>query len=443
VKTFETRRLDGSEEGMSEIVNVRGRRDRGFPAILPAREQSRLITEMVGERLDTILPVAMREAGLDMWVVLCQEDDPDPIFTTMIPMDCWNPILSMLVFVDEGGGKISRYNVSGTDTKDLYERPYAGQLEEAQWPVLLDLVAKRDPKTIGVNIGSVAWVAGGLTHNLYQQLEANLPQKYAARIVSAEKAAIRWAATLTDHELDIHRHVVEIGHHVIADCYSRATITPGVTTVDDLVWTYWQRSIDRGLGLAFRPYFRLIRSEAATKLWGAQDTVIRGGDAIHCDVGITYLRLNSDNQHLAYVPRRGESDAPAGLKALMAQTNRLQDVFMGEFRKGLTGNQLLQNILRKARDIGVGNPRVYSHSLGLFLHEPGPLIGLPWEQEKPLPRGEVVLDYNMAFTMELSSEGPVPEWGGQNLRCPMEEPVVFTAEGCAPIRSRQTEFYLV
>ena len=143
------------------------------------------------------------------------------------------------------------------------------------------------------------------------------------------------------------------------------------------------------------------------------------------------------------MPRRGESDAPAGLKALMAQTNRLQDVFMAEFRQGLTGNQLLSNILQKARESGIGNPRVYSHSLGLFLHEPGPLIGLPWEQVKPLPRGEVVLDHKMAFTMELSTEGPVPEWGGQIVRCPMEEPVIFTAEGCAPIRGRQTEFYLV
>jgi hypothetical protein len=428
---------------MALSIDVRGRRERGFPRILPAREQSRLITELVRTRLDTVLPLAMADAGLDMWIVLCQEDDLDPVYKTMIPMDCWCPILSLLVFVDEGGGKIRRYSISGTDTKDLYERPYAGQLEEKQWPALLEIVNARDPKTIGVNIGPVAWAGGGLTHNLYRQLEANLGPKYAKRLVSAEKAAVRWGATLTDQEIELFGHVVEIGHGIIADCFSRATITPGVTTTDDLVWTYWQRSIDLGLELSFRPYFRLVRSEAATKQWGAQDMVIRPGDAVHCDVGIKYLRLNSDNQHLAYVPRQGESDAPAGLKALMAQTNRLQDVFMTEFRRGLTGNQLLQNILAKARGSGINASRVYSHSLGLFLHEPGPLIGLPWEQEKPLPRGEVVLEHNEAFTMELSAEGPVPEWGGQNVRCPMEEPVVFTAAGCATLRGRQTEFYLV
>ena len=74
-----------------------------------------------------------------MWIMLCQEDDPDPLFKTMIPMDKWPPILSMLVFAREGG-TVRRYNISGTNTKDLYERPYDGQLEEKQWPRLVELV---------------------------------------------------------------------------------------------------------------------------------------------------------------------------------------------------------------------------------------------------------------------------------------------------------------
>ena len=232
---------------MPETANVRGRRDGGAPRILPAREQSKLITELVRERLATVLPVAMKEAGLDMWIILCQEDDLDPVYATMIPMDCWCPILQMLVFVDEGNGKVSGYNICGTDTKDLYARPYTGQIEEMQWPVLLDLVIRRDPKSIGVNIGSVAWAGGGLTDNLYRQLREKLPQKYVGRLVSAEKAAVRWGATLTNREIDLFRHVVGIAHDIIADCFSRKAITPGVTTVDDLVWFYWQRAIDLGL----------------------------------------------------------------------------------------------------------------------------------------------------------------------------------------------------
>ena len=73
----------------------------------------------------------------------------------------------------------------------------------------------------------------------------------------------------------------------------------------------------------------------------------------------------------------------------------------------------------------------------------GPLIGLPWEQEKALPRGEVTMEHNYAITMELRTDGPVPEWNGQTVRCPMEEPVVFTREGCSTLKGRQMEFYLI
>ena len=88
-------------------------------------------------------------------------------------------------------------------------------------------------------------------------------------------------------------------------------------------------------------------------------------------------------------------------------------------------------------------PRIYSHNLGLFLHQPGPLIGLPWEQVNTGPRGDVRLEYDSAFVMELSTDGPVPEWGGQILRAEMEEPVIFTREGCRTLCGRQTEFHVI
>ena len=118
---------------------------RGTPAILPLRAQSDLITELVRERLDTILPAAMDAAGLDMWIILCQEDDPDPLYRTMIPFDNWLPD-PLGPRLRPRGGRIRRYNLSAADTKDLYERPYAGQLEEKQWPLLVDLVAEPRPR---------------------------------------------------------------------------------------------------------------------------------------------------------------------------------------------------------------------------------------------------------------------------------------------------------
>jgi len=403
-----------------------------------------MVNRILKRRLESILPAAMRESGLDMWIVLCQEDNLDPVFRTLIPMDTWCPILQILVFCDTGPDLgIERINISGTATHDLYDRPYRGQIEQEQWPLLRQIVEVRDPKCIGINTGSIQWAAGGLTHNLYTQLVQQLPPRYVERLSSAERLITRWLATLTDEELALYDHVVHLAQAIIAECYSRRAIVPGVTTTQDLEWYYWQRCADLGLEVSFKPYFTITRSNDARAVWGHEDRVVRPGDLMHCDVGLRYLRVNTDHQQTAYVLREGELDAPDGLRQLMAACTRLQDIFMAEFKHGLTGNQLLANILARARNEGIPNPKVYSHSLGLFLHEPGPLIGLPWEQRCCIGRGDVPLDYNYAFTMELSVAGPVAEWGGQEVHLGQEEDVRFTQEGCLPIHARQTEFYLV
>jgi Xaa-Pro aminopeptidase len=411
--------------------------------ILPVREQDRVIYRILSKRLDTILPVAMREAGIDMWLILCQEDDPDPVFRTMLPMNTWTPILQMLVFHDRGAEGVERINLSMTNTVGLYQSPWKGTNQEEQWQMLGHLVQERKPHRIGINIGSVAWAAGGLTHNLYTQLQRALPQEYVNRLVSAEAACTRWLMTLSEEELGIYPYVVSIAHRIIAECFSRDTVMPGVTTTEDLEWAYWQRCVDLGLELAFKPFFSIIRSDEARAVHPVDDRVVRAGDVLHCDVGLRYLRLNTDHQELAYVLRNNERDAPEGLKRLLVENNRLQRVYVGEFERGRTGNEMLARMLAKAREEGIPSPKVYSHSLGLYLHQPGPLIGLPWEQESCPGRGDVRLEYNSCFTMEISVADAVPEWGGQVVRLGTEQDVAFTKAGCRPMDGVQTAFHLI
>ena len=415
-----------------------------FPEILPLKKQDELSRAILRKRFDTVLPLAMREAGIDMWLIICQEDDYDPVFRTMIPLRTWAPILQMLVFTDRGPQVgVECINLSMTDLGDLFERPWKGVYHSEQWPFLAQLVAERSPQRIGINTGSTQWASGGLTHNLYQQLYSALPAEYAGRLVSAEAACTRWLETLTDEELQFYPHLVQITHAIIAECYSPRTITPGVTTTDDLQWAFWQHSQSLGLEQSFIPFFNLVRSNRRKQAYPVEDKVIRPGDIIHCDVGNRYLKLCSDLQEWAYIRLTGETDAPPGLKNLFTQVNRLQQVFMAEFKAGLTGDELLANILARANAGGIPNPKIYSHSLGYFLHEPGPLIGLPWEQKSNPGRGDVRLVPNSTFTMELSIEDAVPEWDDQPVRFSCEQDVCFTQDGCKPLDVVQTAYYLV
>ena len=105
-----------------------------FPEILPLKKQDELSRAILRKRFDTVLPLAMREAGIDMWLIICQEDDYDPVFRTMIPLRTWAPILQMLVFTDRGPQVgVERINLSMTDLGDLFEKPWKGVYHSEQW----------------------------------------------------------------------------------------------------------------------------------------------------------------------------------------------------------------------------------------------------------------------------------------------------------------------
>jgi Xaa-Pro aminopeptidase len=392
----------------------------------------------------------MRETGFDMWIIACNEDNFEPIFETMIPYENWCPITQILVLVDRGPAKgVERLNISRTDTQGLFTNVWDAtawdqKKGESQWECLGRIVRERAPKKIGVNEGEVQWSAGGLTAVLKKNIVAAIGPQFAARLASAEPLVTLWAETLTDEEIEVMERAQAISHAIIAEMFSNAVITPGQTTVDDLRYFYWQRVADLGLKVSFSPFVSIRgRSPENREKYGKDDKVIRPGDLVHCDVGVKYMRWNSDAQEVAYVLKTGETDAPESLKKLMAEAGRLQDVYCGEFKTGLTGNELLGNMLKRAKEAGIPNPRIYSHSLGLFLHEPGPLIGLPWEQVNNAGRGDVKLVPMSCFTCELSVTSPVAEWGGQDFRLPLEQAVVFTGERVIFLDGRQTAFHLI
>jgi hypothetical protein len=414
-----------------------------LPAVLPVREQARIVNQLLAKRFDTLLPRFMREANIDMWLVICHEDNHDPVFRTMIPWQSWTPILQILVFFDTGT-HVERINLSRTNMQGLMPpSPWSPLSELDQWECLRQVIVDRNPRRIGINQSEIIWAADGLTATLKDKLFNILGSDLAALCVSAEPLTIRWLETRLPEELALYEQVNALAHALIAITYSRRVITPGVTTTEDMEWAYWQMVANLGLNVSFKPYYRLFRSEKERGRWGKDDNVVRPGDMLHCDVGIHYLRLTSDHQQLAYVLPPGETEAPAGLRAGMSEANRLQDVFTRSWEIGQSGNAILARSLASAHSAGISDPKIYSHSLGHYLHEPGPLMGLPWTQSDIPGRGDVLMNLYTAYTVELSIEQPVPEWEGQGVRFMLEEDAAITPEGVHYIDGRQREFYLV
>jgi len=420
-----------------------------MPRILTVREQVETVNGITARRLERILPEVMEKTGFEMWIIVSNEDNLDPVFRTMVPLDTWCPIVQILVLTRRPGQPIERLNLSRTDMRGLHKdawdwRAWDSKKKESQWDCLARIVGERDPKTIAINESDEIWAAGGLTAALKKKLIQAIGPTYAGRLESGEPLSILWLERLLDEELELYERVVSIAHALIAETFSSRAITPGVTTLDDLLYFYCQRVSDLGLKLYAWPWVRIRgRDPKSVEQWGANDTVIRPGDLLQIDAGIEYLRYFTDHCEWAYVLRPGETDAPAGVRAVLAEGNRLQDVFLGEMREGRSGNEILAAILAGAKAKGIPGPRIYSHSIGLFLHEPGPLIGLPWEQVDTGVRGRVRLVPNSTFTAELSVAAPVPEWDGRELRVALEQVLAYTSRGAYFLDGRQIRFHLV
>lgn len=410
------------------------------PAVLGLKDQARVVDSWLKVRLDTVLPELMRREKFDMWLVVCEEYNEDPVYLTLVPFeDLSARRLSMLVFYDRGEGQaIEKVTVSRYGIGELYKSAWDPAKQPDQWQCLAQVIKDRHPKRIGIDESETFAFGDGLTATLKQRLVRVLGKEYESRLQSAERLAVGWLERRIPEELETYPHIVAIAHAIIASAFSRDVITPGATTAEDVSW--WMRERIRGLGLSawFHPDISIQRPKTSP----TKGDVIHRGDLLHCDMGITYLRLNTDTQQHAYVLKEGEADAPQGLKDALAQGNKLQDILLAEFREGRTGNEVLSAALAKAKSEGL-KPSIYTHPLGTHGHAAGPTIG-NWDQQNGVPgAGDYPLFYDTVYSIELNAKANAPEWDNQEVTIALEQDAAFTKKSVYFLDERQTKFFLI
>lgn len=417
--------------------------------VLPLREQARVIDEITADRINNLLPQLMQRTGFDMWILISREYNEDPILKTMLPATWLSARrTTMLVFYYNTASKayekmaIARYNVGETIKAhwDMQKFP-------DQWDALADLVATRKPGKIGINLSKNFGHADGLDHTHYDMLMRKLPEASRSKVVSAEPLAVAWLETRTEKEMQYYAQLVNMTHKIIEEGFSEKVITPGITTTDDVVWWFRQKIRNMGLETWFHTSVAVQRSDSNSfehlRSFSnrPKDDIIRPGDLLHCDIGITYLRLNTDIQQHAYMLQPGETEAPASLVAAFAKSNRLQDILTSQFKVGVTGNQMLKNALEQAKSAGI-QATIYSHPLGLHGHAAGPTIGL-WDAQGGVPgSGDYPLFYQTAYSIELNSATYIPEWK-KEVRLMLEEDGYFDEKGFRYINGRQRQLLLI
>ena len=418
--------------------------------ILTLKEQNEIRDGWLMDRFETVLPALMRREAIDMWILIAREYNEDPVVKTMLPAGWLSARRrTVLIFFDPGEGQpVERLSVSRYDTKGLYEPAWDKEQQPDQWQRIADIIAERDPEKIALNISPVFALADGLTKSQYDGLTRALGSDYSGRIVPGDGLAIGWLETRTEQELALYPHIVALAHEIIAEGFSDQVITPGKTTASELQWWFRERIRALGLETWFHPSINIQRAEKLDQGFVAAFTetdaggVIVPGDLLHVDFGIKYLGLNTDTQEHAYVLKPGETQAPEGLQRALADGNRLQDILLGAFKTGRTGNEILLAALEKAKSQGL-TPAIYTHPLGYHGHGAGPTIGL-WDQQWGVTgRGDYPLYPMTAYSIELNVSVAIPEWNDQVIRIMLEEDAWFDGEKVVYLDGRQTELFLI
>lgn len=421
-----------------------------YPPVLPMKKQSELFNKNLEWKVNNLLPEIMKREGLEMWVIICFENDPDPVYRTL---NTWPGDdarrLSILIFHNskEGFKKLSATwhgpGASGYFYEGIFNDRSKGA--QGQFDAVAAYIRKTNPANIGINYDPSVIDdfshANGLSHFHYEELYGVLDKKYQDRLCSAKNVVIGWYETRTPWEISFFKTMAATAHELIKEFYSNRIIVPDVTTRDEVRWWIVEKINSMGLDSWFFPSIDIIRSPQNTEKYGIDD-VIRRGDLLHCDVGIEYMGMTTDMQHLAYVCKIDEDNAPWGLQDVYNKGLRFQEIVLEEMIEGRTGNEILKKVLERGNSEGL-NPVMYSHPVNYFGHGSGMTIGRTENQDFLPGSGEHPLYNNTSYALEFNVSGSVPEWNNTKVRMGFEENMIFSKGKAWLIDGYPDNLYLI
>ncbi|MBX9929376.1 MAG: aminopeptidase P family protein [Gemmatimonadaceae bacterium] len=404
----------------------------GAQSHLEARNRWARLCEIRRDKFDRILPEAMRENGIDMWIVAMREGHHDPLWELL--GRGYVGTVGYLIFTDRGGDRIERVAVDITD----HQRAACGAYDVDTSSVdLAAFVRQRNPKRIGVNTSTEMGMADGLSHTLHQHLVTTLGPALAAKMVSAEKLVSDFSSRRVASELVAFGEATEFGRQLAERALSNEVITPGVTTLADVAWWVQEQQRVRGLGSSFEVPSIYITGPNGIEAT-SNDRIIQRGDILMMDFGVGYLNMWTDQKRIAYVLKPGETALPASMQRAFDQAVRVREVIRRTARAGKTAQAMMDEVNAAIVAAGFTAMRGFNqvradsstefiigcHSVGDWGHGIGPSMAF-------FNPGRLTFEIRPTnlFSIELFAYTPIPEWGGKKLRIPLEDDAVITARG--------------
>jgi Xaa-Pro aminopeptidase len=397
-----------------------------------AMRRWRKLNQVRADKFDLVLPEAMRENNIAMWIVTNREGNLDPLYTDM--GEGYVGSNAYYIFTDTGEDRIERaaLGVGGYLLKEGGTYDYFGSADE-----LKDFISKRDPKSIGLNISKNFGGADGLTHSAYLELSEILGEKYTQRFVSAEKLVSDFRSRRVASEIAIYGEAGEFSYTIAERAFSNEVITPGITTLEDVAWFMKDQQFKNNLGSSFgMPSVYVTGPDGVIAT--SSDRIIQRGDVLMLDWGVGLMNMFTDMKRIAYVLKEGETEVPLGIQNAFDQGVNVRDIIKKTIKPGVTAQKAEDAVYAALTQAGFNKMKGFNkytdldktdviigcHSVGNWGHGIGPSIAF----FNPVRLGYELKPSNL-ISIELFAYTKIPEWGGKKLRVPLEDDAVITERG--------------
>ena len=397
-----------------------------------AMRRWRKMNQVRQDKFDLVLPEAMRENNIAMWIVTNREGNLDPLYADM--GEGYVGGNAYYIFTDTGDERIERaaLGVGGYLLKEGGTYDYFGSADE-----LKEFVKKRDPKSIGLNMSKNFGGADGLTHSTFLELSEILGETYAKRFVSAEKLVSDFRSRRVASEIAIYGEAGEFSYTIAERAFSNEVITPGVTTLEDVAWFMKEEQFKNNLGSSFgMPSVYITGPDGVVAT--STDRIIQRGDVLMLDWGVGLMNMFTDMKRVAYVLKEGEAKVPAGIQNAFDQGVKVRYIIKKTIKPNVTAQKAEDAVYAALTKAGFNKMKGFNkftaldktdviigcHSVGNWGHGIGPSIAF----FNPVRLSYELKPSNL-ISIELFAYTKIPEWGGKKLRVPLEDDAVITERG--------------
>jgi Xaa-Pro dipeptidase len=419
-----------------------------------AQSRFELLNLIRRDKFDKILPGAMRDNEVDMWIHVIRRGDPDAFALDL------GGTMGYFIFTDRGGDRIERalLGVSFAPVADPSVYDIFG--EESDLP---EFIAERDPKRIAINMSESLTHADGLSHTGYKKLVKLIGDKYAQRLISSEDVITDFRVRRVQTEIIAFAKACEIQRLIMEAALKR--IVPGVTTREELGWWANDQLLNQGIEPS---YFGvgmpgLNYSESDRSQTRKPDYIFQRGDLISWDWGIAYLNFGTDYKRKAYILKEGETSLPPSIQKAWDRGLKAREIIRKTLKPGHTAGETLKIVagaLEKAgfiytpfedterdreivQSLGDEEKSGFSidcHCLGNTGNSEiavGPSMA-PFRQH----RSHLLVQPNNLIAFEFIVHTWIPEWGTR-LAINFEDNALVTSNGVEALYPRNEKMILI